>query len=303
MHTTIATAVLLAAIFAGPAAGREQPAPRALLPDPGEFPGWEADGEVLVYGPDDLWEYINGQAETFLRYDFIEVAGRHYATGDGLEVKVDIYRHGSPLAAWGVYTQFRSPDAAFLDIGVEGFGDEYSLLFWKGPYYVRLQAWEEGERSREAMRRLGGFVADAIDYDGGEPGETAAFPTDGLVERSRTYVTEGALGSGKLPEAFIGDYRRGGAEGRLYLFPLEHEEDAGMLLEWYAGEIGAGMREAGDGEESWEIGEGEAPYRGRVVLFRRGRWMGIVTGFEGNPETARAVAAEAAGRIACFDAE
>lgn len=303
MRTMIMTGLMLAALAARAPAQEEWPAPETLLPAPEELTGWRIDGDLLVYGPDDLWEYIDGQAESFLRYDFLEVAARHYLDADGLEIKVDVYLHGSPLMAWGVYTQFRSPDAAFLDIGAEGFGDEYSLLFWKGPYYVRIQTYDEGEKGAAAMRLFAGLVAGAIAYEGGEPAETEVFPPEGLVPRSATYVTEGVMGSGRLPEAFVADYRRGGEEGRLYLFPLEHEEDAGMLLEWYAGEIGAEMREAGDGGAAWEIGEGEAPYRGRVVVFRQGRWMGVAAGFGAEGGAGEALAAEAARLAARFDTE
>ncbi|MDD3643283.1 MAG: hypothetical protein PHQ19_07480 [Candidatus Krumholzibacteria bacterium] len=303
MKIAIAAALALAALTAQAGAQDLWPPPEELLPSIEALQGWRTDGELLVFGPDDLWEYINGQAESFLRYDFIEVAARHFASGDSLEIKVEIYRHGSPLMAWGVYTQFRSPGAAFLDIGVEGFGDEYSLLFWKGPYYVRVQTWDEGEAGAAAMRLFAGLVAGAVRYDGGEPAETAVFPPGGLVSRSLSYVTEGVMGSGKLPEAFVADYRRGGEEGRLYLFPLEHEEDAGMLLEWYAGEIGAEMREGQGGGAAWEIGEGEAPYRGRVVLFRQGRWMGVAAGFGAGGGEGEVLAAEAAALTARFDAE
>lgn len=303
MKKTVIAALAIVTLAAPAASEDEWPSPETLLPAPEAAPGWRADGDMLLYGPDDLWEYINGQAESFLRYDFVEVAARHYLDADGLEIKVDVYEHGSPLMAWGVYTQFRSPDAAFLDVGAEGFGDEYSLLFWKGPYYVRIQAFEEGEKSAAAMRLFAGLVADAIDFDGGEPAETAVFPPEGLVERSLTYVTEGAMGSGKLPEAFVADYLLGGEEGRLYLFPLEHEEDAGMLFEWYAGEIGAETsRRTGEGID-WEVGAGEAPYRGRVVAFRQGRWMGVAAGFGDGSGSGEALAAEAAQRIARFDAE
>jgi hypothetical protein len=205
--------------------------------------------------------------------------------------------------AWGVYTQFRSPGAAFLDIGVEGFGDDYSVLFWKGPYYVRIQSWEEGGEAASAMRLFAGLVAEGIEYDAAEPAETALFPLEGLAPRSLTYVTEGVMGNGRLPEAFVADYRRGGEEGRLYLFPLEHEEDAEMLLEWYAGETGAEIRGAGDGRIAWEMGEGEAPYRGRVVLFRQGRWMGVAAGFGAGGGIAEALAAETAKLIAAFEVE
>ena len=108
--------------FAGPAGelGR-------LLPDAGDIEGWKKDGEVLSYAADDLWEYINGSAERFLEYDFEMVLAQHYLNTAGEEIKVEIYAHGSPLEAFGIYSRFRSPDSEIYDIGNEAFGDGYTL--------------------------------------------------------------------------------------------------------------------------------------------------------------------------------
>lgn len=250
-----------------------------LLPSPGDIEGWETDGEMLSFDASSLWEYINGSAETFLMYDFGRVVAMHYVDASGKEVKVEIYGHGSDLMAFGIYSQYRSPEADFLKVGNEAFGDEYSLHFWKGRYYVKIYSYDEGPESGEIMKRFAAAVESRIADAGAEPFETKLFPPEGLVEKSITYITEGVLGSGKLPPAFAADYMHEAGKGKMYIFALDSEEKAVDVMMWYAEGIGAEISEAEAGPARYRKAAGEAPYRGRVVVFQLGRWMGIVTGF------------------------
>lgn len=266
--------------------------PAGLLPGPQDIEGWKKDGEPLSYTADNLWEYINGSAETFLMYEFEEVAAQHYLNAAELEIKVEIYEHGSPLMTFGIYSQFRSPDGAYLEIGNEAFGDEYSIHFWKGHFYVKIYAYDEGEESAAAMKKFAEIVAGRIPDEGGEPKETGLFPAGGLIGKSITYVSEGVMGSGKLPPAFTGEYLVGEEKGKLYIFPLESEEDAGKAFSWYTGELGTEAGKVGSGKAEYMVAEGEAPYRGPVKVFMYGRFMGIVTGFGAGSKTAVALADE-----------
>jgi hypothetical protein len=293
-------AIFLIMAFAGSSAHTGELSAGTLLPGEKDLEGWKLDGEALFYTSGNLWEYINGQAETFLMYDFREVAAQHYLDSSDLEIKVEIYEHGDPLMTFGIYSQFRSPEGAYLDFGNEAFGDEYSIHFWKGRFYVTVSAYDEGEKSGEAMKMFAGIVAAGIPEEGGEPKETGLFPGSGLVEKSITYVTEGVMGSGKFPPAFTGDYMSGEEKGKLYLFPLESEAGAAELFAWYTGELEAKAGEAMSGKMKYAVAEGEAPYRGPVKVFRFGRFMGIVTGFGAGSKTAVSIADETVALVGEF---
>lgn len=293
-------AILMTTVIAGYPAISGELSPGTILPAEKELDGWKMDGEALFYTSDNLWEYINGQAETFLMYDFREVAAQHYLNASDLEIKVEIYEHGSSLMTFGIYSQFRSPEGEYLDFGNEAFGDEYSIHFWKGRFYVKVYAYDEGEKSSEAMKMFAGIVAGRIPDEGEEPKETSLFPRSGLIEKSITYVSEGVMGSGKFPPAFTGEYMADGEKGKLYLFSLESGEAASELFAWYTGELGAKSGEAVSGKLKYAVAEGEAPYRGSVKVFRHGRFMGIVTGFEAGSKAADSLAGETVAQIDGF---
>jgi hypothetical protein len=270
----------------------------SLLPASGRIAGWGRDGDMLSYQPENLWEYINGSAENFLTYDFRTVVAQDYIEESGKGLKVEIYDHGSPLMAFGIYSQYRSPGVDFFEIGNECFGDGYSLHFWKGRYYVKVNVFEESELTARAMEAFARDVAGVIEPAGSDPIEVGCFPLEGLVEKSVTYVTEGVLGRGKLPPAFIGDYETGGDRGQLFIFPLESDAAARTVFDWFAGEIGAGAAGKVPGRVPYLGAVGEDRYRGRMLIFTYDRWMGIAAGFGESYHFADELAGKVAGKLA-----
>lgn len=268
-----------------------------LLPEPGAVEGWKKDGEPLEYTEENLWEYINGAAENFIAYDFECVIAQGYVSPDGDGLKVEIYKHAGPLMAFGIYTQFRSPGVTFFKVGNEAFGDPYSLHFWKGPYYVKIDVFEESEELSGAMKSFASAVAAEIEDAGEEPVEVGFFPREGMIEKSVTFITEGVLGRGKLPPAFIAEYKTADEEGKIYLFHLESETEASEVFEWYLGVISASAEDIKSKHGTYLEGYGKDPYRGVMGVFRYGRVMGILTGFGESTERMSALTEKAVERI------
>lgn len=269
-----------------------------ILPEHDEIEGWERDGEHLSYDAENLWEYINGSAENFLTYDFKEVIAQDYKSKTGKNLKVEIYRHGNSLMAFGIYSQYRGPDLTFYDIGNEGFGDAYSFHFWKGDCYVRINVFERSEETAGDMKEFARLVASKIEDAGMIPEELSCFPVKGLVEKSITYVTVGVLGSGKLPPAFIGDYRSGDDVGKLYLFQCDDKKDSREKFVWYTGEMEAEVTEGIAGKEKYLKAVCDHPYRGEMLVFQYGKWLGVLTGFEKAAKVREELLGRAVERIA-----
>ncbi len=288
--------VLAVSIQAVASASGEKPV-EELLPAGNDLDGWEKDGEMISYEAADLWEYINGSAESFLMYGFERVVARYYLDGKGQEIKVEIYMHSAPLNAFGIYSLHRTHGGDYFEIGNEAFGDEYTLHFWKGRYYVRIYAGEEGPETAAVIKRFARVVEGKIKAAGSIPGEIELFKADGLVEKSITYITKGVLGSSKLPPAFVAEYDRGGVLGKLYIFSLEKNESGRELFDWYAGQIGAEPKEMEVEEKTCLTAAGDAPYRGRVVAFWYGRCVGIISGFGDDPRVADELSLEILGTI------
>lgn len=295
-----ALAVMLMSLYVQPAEALEEEA-AALLPGADEIQGWSPDGEPLLYSSEDLWEYINGSADKFVSYDLRKAVVQRYIGKNEEELKIEIYRHGSPKMAYGIYSQFSYGKKPEDTVGDRSFAGKFSLHFWKGIYYVKVSVFEDTEELGEAMTSFARAVASAIKEGGNPPYGIDIFARKYLVPFSVTYVAEGVLGSSGLPPALTAEYRKGDATGKLYLFPFDEEEEAVSMFRRYVEKIGAEM-ESGKGKGGEYLrAAGEIPYRGRIVVFSSGRISGILTGFAQSEEAVQEIITETADRASAED--
>ena len=164
--STFGAAALIVSISIGAALAQGLQPLKSLLPAPAEIKGWKADGLPGIYDPETLWEYIDGSAETFLAYDFRGMIVQDYVSSSDKGLKVEIYEHGSPLMAFGIYSQFRSPGVKLYDIGAEAFGDEYSIAFRKDRYYVRVAIFEKSPELLAEAQNFARLIAGKIASEG-----------------------------------------------------------------------------------------------------------------------------------------
>jgi hypothetical protein len=84
-----------------------------------------------------LTGYINGGAELYREYGFVELAVQE-VTSEGGDVTAEIYRMTDPVAAFGVFSTQRSfcvPVDSSLPFSCSG---KSSVKFASGPYFVRI---------------------------------------------------------------------------------------------------------------------------------------------------------------------
>jgi hypothetical protein len=302
LSMAIAMAALLLAAHA--AGAQEQVDLSKLLPVSGAIAGWKTDGDSLVYQPDNLWEYIDGAADNFLSFDFRRVIEQDYVSSSDKGLKVEIYEQGSPLMAFGIYAQMRSPGLAIHAIGNEAFSDDYSLNFWKDRFYVRVSVFEKGADLDAAMKAFARSIADAIPAGGGAlPPEICAFPEEGLVPNNLRYITEGVLGREDFPPAFMATYELGEEEGKLYLATLADSTAARDTFEWYTEGMKSFLATAEGPWGNYILGTGEDPYEGNVFVFTFGRYLGVLVGMKNHVDQAEALEKKMIDKLIEVDAD
>jgi hypothetical protein len=188
----------------------------AVMASPGAeepgFPGvqgWELTVSPDVYVPANLWDLINGAAETYLSYDFVDLHLADYRNGTGTLVHAEIYRHSNPDNAFGIYSAERSPDYTFLEIGVQGYLEEGVLNYFTGQYYVKLYSTDSGQEVQEALRLIGQAVSENLAQDNLWPAILGSFPEKGRLENKEHYVRENFIGLDFLHSAFTAEYEEG----------------------------------------------------------------------------------------------
>jgi len=181
----VIVAMMIALGGCGAPEGRA-PAPQDLLPASGAVAGWEWSGEVEVYVPDDLFDYMDGQAELFFVYRFERLAVQEYQRGEEGPIIVEVYQVASPADAYGLFSFYATGEP--MDLGAGGAVEPGRLVsFWQGRFYARVFAY--GEAEQESLSALARQVAAGMP----EPGEGALpelvtrLPQENMVPRSAKF--------------------------------------------------------------------------------------------------------------------
>ncbi|HOW85284.1 MAG TPA: hypothetical protein P5119_08440 [Candidatus Aminicenantes bacterium] len=231
-----AARVLAILILLAPAAAIAQtraasPALAALAP---ELPGWTLTEAPRSYFPDNLFEYINGAAESYLSYDFRELLVVDFEKkGTAATLTAEIYDLGLPVNAFGIFGSERYPENKPVGLGDLGYVEGEALNFLSGRYYVKMLAFGLGPDTESALTGAGGRIDEAIrkagSGGGGVPALVRAFPVRDLVLRSQRYIKKNFLGYEFLHDGYVAAYASGGQEIEGFFIDAGSEAEAAAL--------------------------------------------------------------------------
>jgi hypothetical protein len=176
--------VLMIALGGCAAPAGKGPAPQDLLPTSGAVAGWERSSEAEVYGPDNLFDYMDGQAELFFVYGFEKLAVQEYQRGDEGPIIVEVYQVASPADAYGLFSFYATGQP--MDLGAGGAVEPGRLIsFWQGRFYARVFAY--GEAEQESLSALARQVVAGMPEGGTLPELVTRLPQENLVPRSARF--------------------------------------------------------------------------------------------------------------------
>ncbi len=166
---------------------------------------WTRHDEVKTFVGDSLFEYIDGAAEMYHKYDFVEVNAAEYHKGESVIV-ADVYRFTGADKAYGMYTTLRPemPDTVML--GVEGFAFGANLVFVKGPYLANVYCYEYSDEMIAAVRSIATALAADLTGTTRKPRMFDIFPQRERVAFSEKIYAESFLGHGFLTDVYSVDY-------------------------------------------------------------------------------------------------
>lgn len=272
----------------------------ALLPPDGAAGSWRLTGQARTYGPDDLWEYIDGGAEGYLVYNFEAVVTADYELAEGdLQAVVDIYRMADQLCGFGIFAAERAMDAARIEIGSQGYLSDNALNFWQGPYYVKVTSFSTGEPVK--LELLARAVASRLDAQPGLPPALAVFPAEGLVEGSQRYMARDVLGQSQLKNGFTADYKHGETEFKLFFILHDNVEAAnesyGVYREFML-QYGQALQDHPG--EDFPLFSAKDPYYGMVVAMQSGKAVLGIMGLD-DPELVNEYLKQLADKLSLQD--
>lgn len=242
-----------------------------------EITGWKQTGEIQTFIPKNLYEYINGAADLYFAYDFQELKVAEYENDKKAQVTVDIYRHKTPLHAFGIYSQERLPDAHFLDIGIQGYYEKGFLNFLTGPFYVKLSANNTGPEDREVLVAFAKKTAEHLGPKGSFPSILSTFPAEGKEKHSEKFIAKNFLGYAFLHSAFTADYEFQANEFKLFVIEGKNKDECKAMIGKYLQTIKSPKKNVTEGRHTLSD-----PHHGEVDLYWKGRYVwGILNLNEG----------------------
>jgi hypothetical protein len=237
-----------------------------------ELQGFKKTTNYPVFGPENLWDFINGAADTYLAYGFVDLHVAEYKKGKNV-IKLEIYRHNDNTMAFGIYSTERSPSFRFMNLGVQGYIADGSINFFKGNYYVKIRTYSKSEKILQSAESLSLRVADMLKGDSEMPAVLAKFPGNGRKMNEETYINESVLGHNFLNKAYKAEYEIGSDNFSIFIMENSSLEDARKSVEAYLAATGIEAAETGGGKYMLKDG-----YNGTVFLAWKDNLIVIISG-------------------------
>ena len=242
----------------------------AMLPLAGIPAGWTVakpgDKHLETFNAENLYEKIDGRAESFVQYGVkgMAYASYHPAGNTDNDVQLYIFEMADPLKALGKYGSEKPEESQAVAIGDEGYTAAGSTLFHAGKYYTQIVSTSEDPKfasfALELAKRVAAkqkpagagaqppaqatsSVASANAEGSGEGSKPAVaavtpstyfgmLPTKGR-EGEAKYVAQDAFGYSFLSDVFMADYKEGEVSWQGFLRPYKDEAEARSVFQKY----------------------------------------------------------------------
>lgn len=239
-------------------------AAQAPVPDCKLVPGWTQQGDLRKFVADNLFEYMDGNAEGYVIYDFVSMAGVNCIAG-GVTLTFDVSEMASPEAAYGIFQSNRDPGRPVEKLGTIGQIQPRRGVFVKDKYYVELAANPEGDHTKVIQAFLSAMEK-RIPGSSALPTLLTWFPTEKLDEVSLRMVPQSVLGLSLLRRGYLGQYEY----GKGFIVTEASPEAAAAVLQKAMARFKE-TKPAQVGDEAFQFTD---KYLGRLCFFRKGRYVG-----------------------------
>jgi len=248
------------------------------------LPAWEQSGQVRSSGSENLFEYMDGNAEGYLIYGFVRMYGVTCKSAENTLI-IDISEMTDADAAYGIFTANRDPERSVAPIGMGGQVLPRKATFAKDKFYVEISASPD----RDHTAALQAFVSEIEKHISGRsapPDALSWFPSEKLV--SVRLVPESVLGLRALKRGYVAQY----AEGRAFIVLEESPEFASAVMKTLRSRLG----ETTSAQVADEAFQTKDQYLGGLCFFRRGRYLAGYANLS-DAQTAAALATKLVSRL------
>jgi hypothetical protein len=146
--TIVVVAMIAAVGFTGCKKHQADPFPAS-----GAVAGWDKSSDTRTFAASDLWRYIDGDADQYVSAGVVSTSTSDYKYQNQLEATLDVNTMGDAAGARKILEKGTS-DAKPVQLGDAGVQYAQSVIFRKGPYLVRIVAFESTPDTPQALLAL-----------------------------------------------------------------------------------------------------------------------------------------------------
>jgi len=249
----------------------------AQMPPCTAVQGWTQQGEARSFDADNLFEYINGNAEGYILYHFVGMKGITCQSGE-MTLNIDISEFEDTEFAYGMFTSTRDPRLPTEKMGVTGQVTQRKGIFTKDKYYVEISANPEKDHTA-TLRAFLSIIEKNIQGRTTLPDAFGWFPTEDLTPDSIRLVPESVLGLRLLKSGYIAQYK----SGRAFLVRESSPDAAAQVFTKVRERFGQNAP-ARIADEAFTAND---KFLNGMCIFRKGSFIG---GFANLPEGRNGVA-------------
>ena len=158
-----------------------------IFPAANAIPGWEISQKGEVYGHDNLFNLVDGQAESFFAYGFEQVGVQRYKNDAGTLMNAEIWQLATPADAYGLFSAGRTGTP--VSMGNEGDSDPgRRLAFWQNRYFVSLDTLQPVPDA--TLQAFAQTIAGSLPAGGERPALVDRLPPSGLAGQATIFFHE-----------------------------------------------------------------------------------------------------------------
>jgi hypothetical protein len=274
---------------------------KGVLPDVAQVAPWRAARPPAEYDRTTLSNFIDGGAELYVQYGFARAIAAEYASGTDA-INCTVYEMSDSVAAFGVFSYFRTPQKAPVKVGDGGVRADLQLSFWQDRYFVTIETFSLNPATREGLSRFAEAMSARIGSHaavpavmrrlpgGARPGSEKLWRGD-LATNALYAVLLFSLSFDKDDVLLAAQYAAGREQATLWLVPIR--DGARLKAAWAAMAASLGANKACRPDVA-TAGEISCQNEGHLVVVRRLESALAVVSGVGSREEARAVLARIA---------
>jgi hypothetical protein len=149
----VAAALLMAVVILAGVGCKKKPVDP--FPTSNAISGWQKSAETRTFKAEDLWQYIDGDSERYMKAGVVTTSTAEYKYNGKVDATVDVYTMSQAEGAKTIFDADPVADAKIVSVGEAAHLYGQSLIFRKGPYLVRIVAFSPAPELGDALLALG----------------------------------------------------------------------------------------------------------------------------------------------------